>query len=323
MPVQTCTKDGQGGYKWGPSGTCFTGPGSRAKAAAQGRAIEARRRMSKLRNLFGRSNGTDEQKERQMEQADLHKSAFVETVPIVKTERRTGADGQRQNLVFGWANVPHPVAKADLAPEGSVEAQLKPIHESFLAEHPDDREAGTFWTVVATKAEDLSAGGGSLLVSQFKDGAQTFFSVSFMRSGESFMFAPPVEQDVNFVDKSYVAKAETVFAALLKGEVPKTDLQGDRIPIVELEKAAYEFVLKSREADTEHDQEVIGQLVESFVITDEKLAAMGVPADVATETAKGWWVGFKVDDATMDRVEKGELAMFSIGGQSIRTPVAA
>ena len=41
MPVMKC---GDNGYKWGDSGKCFTGPGSREKAAAQGRAIAASQR---------------------------------------------------------------------------------------------------------------------------------------------------------------------------------------------------------------------------------------------------------------------------------------
>lgn len=41
MPVQKCTKNGKSGHRWGKSGKCYTGPGSRAKAERQGRAIEA------------------------------------------------------------------------------------------------------------------------------------------------------------------------------------------------------------------------------------------------------------------------------------------
>ena len=37
MPVQRCQKGGRSGYRWGHSGRCFTGPGSREKAAAVGR----------------------------------------------------------------------------------------------------------------------------------------------------------------------------------------------------------------------------------------------------------------------------------------------
>lgn len=42
MPVMTCKSGGKSGYKFGKSGKCFTGPGSRSKAAAQGRAIKSK-----------------------------------------------------------------------------------------------------------------------------------------------------------------------------------------------------------------------------------------------------------------------------------------
>lgn len=41
MPVMSCTKDGQSGYKWGESGTCYVGPDAKKRAKEQGRAIEA------------------------------------------------------------------------------------------------------------------------------------------------------------------------------------------------------------------------------------------------------------------------------------------
>jgi hypothetical protein len=41
MPLMQCTKDGQKGYKWGQSGTCYVGPDAKEKALEQGRAIEA------------------------------------------------------------------------------------------------------------------------------------------------------------------------------------------------------------------------------------------------------------------------------------------
>lgn len=41
MPVVRCRKNGKSGYKFGRNGKCFTGPGSRAKAQKQGRAIKA------------------------------------------------------------------------------------------------------------------------------------------------------------------------------------------------------------------------------------------------------------------------------------------
>lgn len=42
MPVMRCQKDGKPGYKFGPSGVCFTGRDGKARAAAVGRAINAR-----------------------------------------------------------------------------------------------------------------------------------------------------------------------------------------------------------------------------------------------------------------------------------------
>lgn len=49
MPLQRCTKNGQSGWRWGESGTCYIGRNAKAKASKQGRAIEANkaRRKSK------------------------------------------------------------------------------------------------------------------------------------------------------------------------------------------------------------------------------------------------------------------------------------
>lgn len=44
MPVMRCQKNGKPGYKWGKTGTCYTGRGAKAKARRQGRAIEASKR---------------------------------------------------------------------------------------------------------------------------------------------------------------------------------------------------------------------------------------------------------------------------------------
>jgi len=41
MPVKKCSKGGKSGHKYGNSGKCYTGKGSRSKAAKQGRAVKA------------------------------------------------------------------------------------------------------------------------------------------------------------------------------------------------------------------------------------------------------------------------------------------
>lgn len=40
MPLKKCQSNGVDGYKWGDSGTCYTGKDARKKALKQGAAIE-------------------------------------------------------------------------------------------------------------------------------------------------------------------------------------------------------------------------------------------------------------------------------------------
>jgi hypothetical protein len=47
MPVQKCQSGGKSGHKWGNSGKCYIGSGSKAKAEKQGRAIEASKSSKK------------------------------------------------------------------------------------------------------------------------------------------------------------------------------------------------------------------------------------------------------------------------------------
>lgn len=102
-----------------------------------------------------------------------------------------------------------------------------------------------------------------------------------------------------------------------------TDLQNDRIEPAELEKAAYDFVLHSREAGEMHEEGGKGRLVESFVATPEKLAKMGIAVEPAGSAPVAWWVGFKLDEETFKSVKEGKYQMFSIQGTAQRTPVEA
>lgn len=76
-----------------------------------------------------------------------------------------------------------------------------------------------------------------------------------------------------------------------------------------------------------HDGEPVGTLVESFVVTPEKLDLLlkalggnGAPADFHGVAA---WVGYKVHDAKVwKRVKDGELRAFSIEGSAEREEVA-
>ena len=94
------------------------------------------------------------------------------------------------------------------------------------------------------------------------------------------------------------------------------DFEDDMTDVQALEDAAYLFNLEFREANAgQHGSPVIGKLVESLVVTPEKLEAMGL--DKAA-LPLGWWVGFLVDDATFGKVKKGQFKMFSIEGSALR-----
>lgn len=99
------------------------------------------------------------------------------------------------------------------------------------------------------------------------------------------------------------------------GEVIQ-DWQEHIVPIDELEAAAYEFALSYRQAGANHVKELFtGKMIESFVVTKEKLAAMGLAEDALPQ---GWWLGFQIDDdASWAKVKSGDFSMFSIEGTAV------
>lgn len=113
--------------------------------------------------------------------------------------------------------------------------------------------------------------------------------------------------------------------AVRKDGVEVTDHQDDAITPAELEATAYDFVLTARDMGDMHDLPgraiktgTLGTLVESIVFTDEKIAALGLPAD---SIDRGWWVGFHVDDDdAWSLVKAGKRRMFSIQGVCERVP---
>lgn len=96
------------------------------------------------------------------------------------------------------------------------------------------------------------------------------------------------------------------------------DLQGDIVPPEELEKAAYDYVLHSREGDDMHEGPAVGTIVESMVFTPEKLKALGLPEDAIPTR---WWIGMKLDPKAAKLVKSGERRMFSIAGEADRVEV--
>lgn len=100
--------------------------------------------------------------------------------------------------------------------------------------------------------------------------------------------------------------------AVRKDGTEVVDSHDHHIPSEDLEYAAYVYVLKFREGDEMHTEEVKAHLVESFYVTPEKLEKMGLPSD---SLPQGWWVGFYIeDDELWTRVKNGTYRMFSIAG---------
>ena len=97
------------------------------------------------------------------------------------------------------------------------------------------------------------------------------------------------------------------------------DLQGDLIDPDDLEEAAYQFTLHYRGTGEMHAGDPVGTLIESVVITKEKLQAWGLADDALP---LGLWVGFHIPDpAIFAKVKRGDYNMFSIQGNAVPVEV--
>jgi hypothetical protein len=105
------------------------------------------------------------------------------------------------------------------------------------------------------------------------------------------------------------------------------DRQGDYIPLEEIEKSAYQYVLTSRKGTdmherTEDDRPMTSAVtIESMVFTPEKVAKMGLNPD--TFPRYGWWIGQYVpNDDDWEDVVTGKRTGFSIHGKGRRTEMS-
>jgi hypothetical protein len=115
-------------------------------------------------------------------------------------------------------------------------------------------------------------------------------------------------------------------AVRVDGE-PLVDLHGEVVDVHSLEDCAYDYVVAHGGANVSHQGPVVARVVESAMLTAEKVRAMFSDghgnltisdeafAEVEKVMAGRWWIGFRVHDpATWNRVKRGELKMFSIEG---------
>lgn len=106
--------------------------------------------------------------------------------------------------------------------------------------------------------------------------------------------------------------------AVRKNGTQIIDAQGHAIDVDELEQTAYRFTAKGLSTGVNHKGTNLGKLVESVVFTPEKIAKMGIPPGTVPV---GWWLGFQVPPDIQQRVDSGELTMFSIQGTARLEPI--
>ena len=94
------------------------------------------------------------------------------------------------------------------------------------------------------------------------------------------------------------------------------DYDDEVIEPAELERAAHEYVMESGLANEMHAGEPVGKLIESLVVTPDKLEAMGLTRKSAPKV--GWWIGVKVHPDSFAKVKTGQYRMFSIEGSADR-----
>lgn len=137
-----------------------------------------------------------------------------------------------------------------------------------------------------------------------------------------FMTTQPFTQTVaisKLDDSRHIAFGWASVAIRKDGE-PVVDFDHDIVTPDELEDAAYAYVLHFGEFNERHGPLTKGFLVESLVVTAQKLEKMGLPADALPQ---GWWVGVYIPDTDVwKKVQSGEYSMFSIEGTAEREEVA-
>ena len=163
------------------------------------------------------------------------------------------------------------------------------------------------------------------------------------------MDSRPVELSMRFEVSKLDEEQRIVFGfaqvAIGKGETsPFEDHQGDVVDPEDLAKAAYDFVLESREGNLMHVGEPVATLVESMAFTQEKLEKFATKLDdsgtafVDQQALKvlrdciplGWWIGEKIAEGAVDpasgddlfqAVKRGDYPMFSVEGTGMREPI--
>ena len=100
-----------------------------------------------------------------------------------------------------------------------------------------------------------------------------------------------------------------------------TDSQNDQVEDIDLEKAVYDFMVVPKHDEMHKRLVPDSQIVESFVVTDEKLQKM-FPGETVPIGKRGWWLAVKINDPEVFAKHKdGTYTGFSITGTAKRKEV--
>ena len=178
-------------------------------------------------------------------------------------------------------------------PKGNVAQVIEPylLRQGFITRSPGGR--------TITQA-------GLLHLDTYGEGE---LEIAKRLGGDTPLFSAPVE--IAKTDKRQNLVFGWANVTFEKGN-QVVDHQGHMIDVDELEAAAYNFTVKYRKTGDNHQGEGFGELVESLVVTEDKIAKGGFPEEMLGK----WWIGFRVPPEDWDKVERGERSMFSIQGRA-------
>jgi hypothetical protein len=220
----------------------------------------------------------------------------------------------KEGILTGWKGAEKQAAEALQAPPKTVAARAKSTGRAQAAgatiRHPLQAVSRKPAAGVAV------AGAGAVAADRHHQKGKVAYEDAYYGKNE-----PDLVVEGEFTKFDEDKRLAFGWASVVKKDgLEVVDRQGDWISPEDLENAAYKYVLTSRVGGDMHKRNGeqphhVSDLVESFVVTPEKIAKMGLPES----TPIGWWVGFKVhDDDTWDLVKKKGRTGFSIHGRGKR-----
>ena len=254
---------------------------------------------------------------------------LIRDIPIQKAD-------DEQRIVWGWANLPQPGEMSKALDGGSIEEHLHEVSAAYRAQFSTDDD---YAYIVATYPSYLIACRETTM-------GTAYYQHAYVMEGDSVAFGAGVEVEQVWVEKALadarlsdpasvderakVALGKQLLNDVLAALRGKVDLQDDVVPLAELEKAAYAFMLGAGISGVDHERDdtgakrATGRVVESFLATTEKYVSMGIPVDMAKTYPQGWFVGFKIlDDEVWKGVKDGTYRAFSVGGNATRSEITS